>query len=343
MRALIWLSLVVLYWVGAFTMACDGDDGDAPGATGTVQATATAAAVASPAERASALCAAADVTAPAGTVRPAEVAEISGIAASRRNAGVLWGHNDSGDTARVIAFSTTGEPRGVYDVAGAEAIDWEDMAIGPGPRDELDYFYLGDIGDNMAQRPEIVVYRAPEPDLPEMPTGAGVIERAERIALRYPDGAHDAETLMVDPLTRDLYIVTKEIIAGDSGVYRASASLLDAGGGAMERVGTIAKAALTPADTPPDDASALVRGVGWLPTGGDISPDGALIAVRTYATVFVWAREDGQSLAEALAGTPCEAPSAVEPQGEAITFDAAADAYFTVSEGAQPPLYRFGE
>jgi hypothetical protein len=119
--------------------------------------------------------------------------------------------------------------------------------------------------------------------------------------------------------------------------------MLDAGGGAMERVGTIAKAALTPADTPPDDASALVRGVGWLPTGGDISPDGALIAVRTYATVFVWAREDGQSLAEALAGTPCEAPSAVEPQGEAITFDAAADAYFTVSEGAQPPLYRFGE
>jgi hypothetical protein len=216
------------------------------------------------------------------------------------------------------------------------------MAIGPGPRAEFDYLYMGDIGDNASARSEVVVYRAPEPDLAAAPNG-GVIERVERIALRYPDGAHDAETLMVDPLTRDLFIVTKEIVAGDSGVYRASAAVLDAGGGTMERAGTIAKAALTPADTPAEDASALVRGVGWLPTGGDVSPDGALIAIRTYASVFVWAREGEQSVAEALAGAPCEAPSAAEPQGEAIAFDATADAYFTVSEGAHPPLYRFGE
>jgi hypothetical protein len=329
----------------ATAAACGGDgDDDAPEVTATVAATVTATSAAtSAAERASALCAAADVTESVGTVRPAEVAEISGIAASRRNAGVIWGHNDSGDTARIIAFSTTGEPRGVYNVAGAEAIDWEDMAIGPGPRAELDYLYLGDIGDNAAARSEIVVYRAPEPDLPASPTGAGIIEGAERIVLHYLIGAHDAETLMIDPVTGDLIIVTKEIVAGDSGVYRATQSMLAAGGGLLELVRTIGKTALTPAGTPPEDASALVRGVGWLPTGGDISPDGSLIAIRTYATVFVWAREDGQSIGEALASAPCEAPSAVEPQGEAIAFAAEGDAYFTVSEGAQPPLYRFGE
>ena len=167
-------------------------------------------------------------------------------------------------------------------------------------------------------------------------------ESVERIALRYPDAPHDAETLMVDPLTGDLVIVTKEIIAGDSGVYVASADALATGSATLERVGTLLKATLTSAKTPPDDASALVRGVGWLPTGGDISRDGALIAIRTYASVFIWARADGQTVAEALAGVPCEAPSMLEPQGEAIAFTPAGDGYYTVSEGANPPLYRFG-
>ena len=58
--------------------------------------------------------------------------------------------------------------------------------------------------------------------------------------------------------------------------------------------------------------------------------------------MFIWAREDGQTVAEALAGTPCEAPSAIETQGEAIAFTPDADGYYTVSEGANPTLYRFG-
>jgi hypothetical protein len=86
-----------------------------------------------------------------------------------------------------------------------------------------------------------------------------------------------------------------------------------------------------------------MRASGTWGTGGDISPDGALIAIRTYGGVFIWPRADGETVAESLMGTPCEAPAAIEAQGEAIAFDAEGDAYFTVSEGAQPPLYRFGE
>jgi hypothetical protein len=213
------------------------------------------------------------------------------------------------------------------------------MAIGPGPQAGEDYLYLGDIGDNAAAREEIDVYRIVEP----APSDAGPMpaEGAERLVLRYPDTPHDAETLMVDPVTGDVIIVTKEIVAGDSGVYVASADAIATGSATLERAGTITKDRLTTQIVHPESASALVRGVGWLPTGGDISRDGALIVIRTYASVWVWPREPSQTVAEALAGRACEAPSALEAQGEAIAFLTDGDGYFTVSEGANPTLYRF--
>lgn len=323
----------------ALAAGCGGDEGG-DDATPSPEATANATVrLSSPAERAAALCAA-NGEPQASIVQPPEVVEISGLAASRKNEGVLWAHNDSGDVARVIAFSTSGEPRGMYEIGGAEAIDWEDMAIGPGPQPGEDYLYLGDIGDNAAKRAEIVVYRAVEPDI-DTKVGSD-IEGVERIVLRYPDAPHDAETLLVDPLNGDLVIVTKEIATGNSGVYRASAAALATGDATLERAGGIEKARLTPTSAAPEDASPLVRGVGYLPTGGDVSRDGALIAIRTYGSVFLWARDENTSLADALAGAPCEAPSTIEPQGEAIAFDGGGDGYFTVSEGVSPPLYRFG-
>src|SRR5215510_12090696 len=91
------------------------------------------------------------------------IKESSGIAASRRNAGIFWTHNDSGDGPFVYAFDRQGKHRGVWQVTGANAIDWEDMAIGPGPRRGRSYLYLGDIGDNSKKRDQITVYRVAEP------------------------------------------------------------------------------------------------------------------------------------------------------------------------------------
>jgi hypothetical protein len=79
-----------------------------------------------------------------------------------------------------------------------------------------------------------------------------------------------------------------------------------------------------------------------VPTGGDIAPDGSVVVLRTYATVWVWDRFPSAPLAEAFAEAPCEGPSEIEPQGEAIAFGAAGTSYYTVSEGEHPPLYRFG-
>src|SRR5215813_6353086 len=93
------------------------------------------------------------------------IKESSGIAASRRNTGVFWTHNDSGDGPFIFAFDRQGKHRGVWRVIGAKAVDWEDMAIGPGSRRGRSYLYLGDIGDNSKKRDQITVYRVAEPQV----------------------------------------------------------------------------------------------------------------------------------------------------------------------------------
>jgi hypothetical protein len=74
-------------------------------------------------------------------------------------------------------------------------------------------------------------------------------------------------------------------------------------------------------------------------SGADISPDGSVIALRGYHTVWMWIRDQGQSVAEALLTPPCEGQSPDERQGEAIAFGADYS-YWTVSEGTTPAVHR---
>jgi len=83
-----------------------------------------------------------------GVLESAMISEASGMAASRKNAGVFWVHNDSGDIGRVFAINGKGEVLGVYELAGVLARDFEDIAVGPGPEPNENYLYVGDTGDN---------------------------------------------------------------------------------------------------------------------------------------------------------------------------------------------------
>ena len=153
-----------------------------------------------------------------GTVTEPAVVELSGLVASRTHAGVLWAHNDSGGAPVVYALSATGEALGAYPVDGAEAVDWEDIGIGPGPETGHSYLYLADIGDNGSTREHVTVYRAAEPDAAPDGTG-GPLPLVDALTIRYPDGPADAEALFVDPLDGDLYVITKNL-SGRSRVLR---------------------------------------------------------------------------------------------------------------------------
>jgi hypothetical protein len=252
------------------------------------------------------------VTAPAAT-------ELSGLVLSRTQPGVLWTHNDSGDRARVLAVTPRGRLLADVALTGAENVDWEEIALGraPGGGDAL---YVADIGDNDARRREVVVYRVPEP---RVGGGPAATAPAVRLALRYPDGAHDAEALLVDPATHALVVVTKSF-SGEAGVYVARQSAA-AETTVLRRRGR------------------LSLGAGEAVTGAGISADGRTIVLRTYDRARVWTRRPREPLASALRRRPCTARANLlaEGQGEAIAPARDGRAFYTVPEGARPAIRRY--
>src|SRR5688572_1601429 len=180
-----------------------------------------------------------------GTVDNAALSEISGVAASRSQPGVLYVHNDSGDSARFLALAPSGETLGEYALSGATAIDWEDMAIGPGPGGS-DFVFLGDIGDNAARtggstpRASVDVYRVSEPAVSwsSQSPSPEPIESFDRLTFTYPDGPHDAEVLMIDPEGPDIVIISKEN-DGNSAIFRAPSDAPAEGPVVLEKLGNV--------------------------------------------------------------------------------------------------------
>jgi hypothetical protein len=262
-----------------------------------------------------------------GFVANLSVQEASGVVNGRRNTDVLWVHSDSGAQPQVFALTRAGGALANYTLEGATAVDWEDIAIGPGPRAGEPYLYIADIGDNGTSRATVAVYRALEPVAPTTPSllpPSLTIAGVEKFVLRYPDGAHNAETMLVDPLSGDLFIVEKAS-SGDSQVFRAAAPLSASGTITLESAGRLRFGVGALAGSPTT-------------TGGDISPSGRFIAVRTYDRAFLWRRAPGESVARALAGAPCPIPLANEGQGEALGFASDERGYFTLSEGRAVPI-----
>ena len=237
-------------------------------------------------------------------VRIAELPEASGLAASRKTPGRFWSHNDSGEPV-LFALDSAGVVTGRLQLTGAAVEDWEAVAVGPCPAGSC--IYVGDIGDNDAERAQVTIYRVTEPAEASSTARVTGVFRA-----RYPDGAHDAEALLVDASGR-LHIVTK----GDTGpvaLYRFPSTLKSDGTMQLERVGN-------PRTAGENDRI----------TDGSVSPDGQWIVLRTrHALTFYRS-------ADLLAGnwrTVSAQPVASlgEPQGEGVAFGAGARIYL-VSEG----------
>ncbi|MDQ4097267.1 MAG: hypothetical protein M3144_05285 [Actinomycetota bacterium] len=257
-----------------------------------------------------------------GTIADPEVTESSGLAASRRHPGRYWTHNDSDDDPLLYCLGGHGESCGTWHVPGADARDWEDIAAGPGPEPSTPYLYIGDIGDNVEDQPAVVVYRVAEPDVGN-PTG--VTAAAEPVTLRYPDGSHNAEALLVHPQSGDLYVVVKEV---NPRVYVARAPISSSSTTTMELVATLSLAVGGPA----------------VVTGGDIAPDGRRLALSTYGPGYeLRLRAEGLPFDDIWAQPPQTVALGTRVQGEAIAFRLDGRALLTTSErgtGPPSPLYQ---
>lgn len=253
---------------------------------------------------------------PVATLKQGGLDEISGLACSRVLPGVIYVHNDSGGEAAVYLLDTLGNNLGKIDFLETQNRDWEDIAIGPGA-DGKSYIYVGDIGDNNAVHNDITIYRIPEPT----DKNAFIQVNPEKVILKYPGGARDAESLMVDPISGDIFIVSKRDSVNT--LYRLAA---DKFGEDVVELEELIKLPFTSA------------------TGADISADGSQILVKNYMEIFYWKRKAGESIDQAMSRTPIQLPYSPEPQGEAIGFRPDGQVFYTLSEkrfDLDPVLYKY--
>jgi hypothetical protein len=143
--------------------------------------------------------------------------------------------------------------------------------------------WAGDIGDNTESRDTIQVS--------PVPVGPGNKDvDAPIYDLVYPDGPHNAETLMSDPTTGRLYLATKGVLGGT--LYAAPAKLSADHPNELEPLGDVLPIA----------------------TDGTFLPDGKHFVVRNYAVAAVYAFPSLEKVDQfRLPG---------QPQGEGIAVDA---------------------
>jgi len=253
--------------------------------------------------------------------------ELSGMAASTMYSARYYVHNDSGDTSRFFAVGPDGKLQCTYYFKGESSEptgvrDCEDIAVGPGIEAGKSYVYLGDIGDNQANRKYVAIYRFDEADL-NIDTPVRNIN-ATAFYLKYPDGPKDAETLMIDPVERLLYIVSKR--KRSVNIYTTSLAIKSNDTATLVKRGSMHFGGLPPFK--------------WI-TAGDISKDGSQILLRNYHNVYYWKRPLNIPAWQIMTGKAKKLPYKHEKQGEAIAFTPDGKGYYTTSEGLDEPVYYY--
>lgn len=251
----------------------------------------------------------------AGTPSDSRLVEASGLVASARFPGALWSHNDSGSEPLLFLIDSTGRSLATYRLP-VDLRDWEDIALREGSG--YPFLLVAEIGDNRAVHEEIQIHMFPEPGILSS-QNITPLEKVQTLRLRYPDGARDAETLLADPKTGEVFIITKR--EEKARLYRVP----DEAFVQKEEVHTL------------EFVQELAE-TGFV--GGDISPDGSQILLKRYPDVLYWERKEGESIPEALAREGERLPYVQEPQGESIAFRRDGQAYYTLSEedGDDAPL-----
>ena len=255
-----------------------------------------------------------------GQVQAAEISNLSGMAASWRNPGVLFALNDMTE-ARVYALAPDGRLLARFALASAGAVDLEDMGVGPCSGGTC--VYLADIGGNLSPRTEFAILRIAEPTVSAAGSTGTTMVTFERFRFAYPDGSHNAEGLLVDPGSGAIYVVTKLAAGQASAVYGLPNPLSAT---ALNMARKIADLSVPRSgDMPATAASAHPCGRGFL--------------VRTGNTAYEFRIAAGAAFESAFAVTPTAVPVGTEPQSEAISYRTDGLGYYSSGETASAPIF----
>ncbi|MCB1278525.1 hypothetical protein [Prosthecobacter sp.] len=258
--------------------------------------------------------------------------ESSGLALGSRDRSIFWTMNDSGGEPCVFAIDRSGKTRAKVRVRDAANFDWEGLAMG---KDEkgAPALFIGDIGDNLLLRPSVQVYQIPEPEInvpgktvAETETAAPQLWRAN-----YPDGRHNAESLLVHPRTNRLYILTKSE-EGKSALYAFPQPLKPKESMVLEKIVDIQFPELIRAGKRPHD--------NCMASGASFAPDGSRMVVCTYSSLYEWILPEGKPLAVALKQPPVRIEPELLRQVEGVCYDADNITLWLTSEHLPTPLLK---
>jgi hypothetical protein len=235
-----------------------------------------------------------------------ELTEASGIADSKANPGYLWVEQDSGNPPDISLLQHNGKLLKNIHLAHVVNRDWEDIVLSNGPKPGIQYLYIAETGDNLLVHPDYAIYRFEEP----LAT-TDTVQYIDKIAFFYPDGNHNAEAILVDPTSKDIYIITKTDLK--SKIFKLSYPYSTTLMNKAEEVGSL----------PYNYAVSAA-----------ISPAGNEILVKTYDAIYCYMRKPGETLLQSLSKKPVNLPYQQEPQGEAVVFDNNDSGFYTLSEKA---------
>lgn len=230
--------------------------------------------------------------------------EASGIADSKANPGFLWVEQDSGNPPDLTLLQHNGVVLKSVHLANTENRDWEDMALAPGPVAGKQYLYIAETGDNLLRYDDYAIYRLEEPA-----AATDTVQQVDRISFLYPDGSHNAEAILVDPGTKDIYIITKTDL--HSKLFRLTYPYSTVEMNKAVEVGTLPYNYVVSAA---------------------LAPNGHELVLKTYGNIYEYPRVPGETFVQTLSKPYISLPYQQEPQGEAIVFDNNDSGYYTLSE-----------
>ena len=240
-----------------------------------------------------------DLSGPVSLKNP-RLSESSGLAVSRTQPGVLWTHNDSGDDPLLYATDSLGRDLGTFLVTGAKNFDWE--AVARAPCDGGDCLYIGDTGDNSEHRTTVAVYRVREPTV-RPGTGWQPTDSAVRLVIKYPDGPHDTEAMIITP-SGDVLLITKGRTHGIRLFRVAAAAWREPAPALAQFISQL----------PIDPSARFGRRV----TDAALAPDGRRVVVRTYSGLYFFLL-DGFRLLPDDPPVVCQT-GALQLQGEGVDW-----------------------
>jgi hypothetical protein len=237
-------------------------------------------------------------------ISPGMIDESSGIAQSNSTGHFLWVEQDSGNPTEIYRLGTDGILISKVTIKGITNRDWEDIVISKGPIAGTDYLYLAETGDNFSKHDFYQIYRFPEPQLTQ-----DTVAVLDKITYKYEDGSHDAEAILVDHITKDIYIITKR--DAKSMIFRLS---------------------YPQSVTEPNVAKLVAE----LPFNGvvsaGLSSNSKEIVIKTYTSIYYWNKGAGEDIESTLTKAGQKLGYSLEPQGEAICFAYNGSGIFTLSE-----------